>query len=131
PRRASPFSGVGSSPKNAHSSHSNSPVKTLPAPPSTRYSASLRKIDVTTIPRKREAFTLRALALLSLCLLASGAALALDPNRAITQYDLDSWRKKDGLPQRSVPAIARTRDGYLWVGTEEGLLRFDGAKFRL
>lgn len=86
---------------------------------------------MTTIPRKREASASRALALLALCLLASGAALALDPNRAITQYDLDSWRKRDGLPQRSVPAIARTRDGYLWVGTEEGLLRFDGAKFRL
>ena len=84
-----------------------------------------------TIPRKREPFPPRALALFALCLLASGAALALDPNRAITQYDLDTWRKKDGLPQRSVPAIARTRDGYLWVGTEEGLLRFDGAKFRL
>ena len=84
-----------------------------------------------TNPRKGNAFAPRAAALLALCLFASGAALALDPNRAITQYDLDSWRKKDGLPQRSVPAIARTRDGYLWVGTEEGLLRFDGVKFRL
>jgi ligand-binding sensor domain-containing protein len=61
----------------------------------------------------------------------TGPLFALDPNRAITQYGLDNWKKKDGLPQHSIPAIARTRDGYLWVGTEEGLLRFDGSKFRL
>jgi ligand-binding sensor domain-containing protein len=59
------------------------------------------------------------------------SACGLDPNRAITQYGLDLWQKRDGLPQRSVSAIARTRDGYLWLGTEEGLVRFDGAKFRV
>jgi ligand-binding sensor domain-containing protein len=58
-------------------------------------------------------------------------AAGLDSNRAITQYGLDLWQKRDGLPQRSVSAIARTRDGYLWLGTEEGLVRFDGAKFRV
>ncbi len=57
--------------------------------------------------------------------------MGLDPNRAITQYGLDLWQKRDGLPQRSVSAIARTRDGYLWLGTEEGLVRFDGSKFRV
>ncbi len=71
------------------------------------------------------------LVLLLAALVLPVRAFALDPNRAITQYGLDSWKKKDGLPQHSVPAIARTRDGYLWIGTEEGLLRFDGAKFRL
>ena len=64
-------------------------------------------------------------------LLVPHASRALDPNRAITQYGLDLWQKRDGLPQRAVSAIARTRDGYLWLGTEEGLVRFDGARFRV
>ena len=72
-----------------------------------------------------------ALVLALTALIPATPVLALDPNRAITQYSLDTWRKRDGLPQRAVSAVARTTDGYVWVGTEEGLLRFDGAKFRL
>src|SRR5215831_20929033 len=54
---------------------------------------------------------------------------ALDPARAITQYTHDAWRTEEGLPQNSVQAIAQTRDGYLWLGTQEGLVRFDGVRF--
>jgi PAS domain S-box-containing protein len=57
--------------------------------------------------------------------------LALDPSVAITQYGLSSWTTNDGLPQSSVSAIAQTRDGYLWFGTEEGLARFDGTRFAI
>lgn len=56
-------------------------------------------------------------------------AWALDPGRRITQYLRDHWQTEQGLPQNGVGAIQRTRDGYLWVGTEEGLARFDGVKF--
>src|SRR4029077_8209945 len=52
-----------------------------------------------------------------------------DPSRAVTQYVTQVWFAKDGLPQNSVYAIAQTPDGYLWVGTEEGLARFDGVQF--
>ena len=62
-------------------------------------------------------------------LLAGGQGLALDPNRAISQYSHQSWRNEDGLPQNTVFAIQQTRDGYLWLGTWEGLVRFDGATF--
>src|SRR5207248_5690469 len=48
---------------------------------------------------------------------------------ALTQYILAAWQTEQGLPQNSVYAIAQTRDGYLWLGTEEGLVRFDGARF--
>ncbi|MCI0747528.1 MAG: hypothetical protein L0Y58_19150 [Verrucomicrobia subdivision 3 bacterium] len=44
-------------------------------------------------------------------------------------YTVTSWRAEDGLPQNSVNAIAQTRDGYLWVGTYNGLARFDGVRF--
>ncbi len=56
-------------------------------------------------------------------------ALALDPSLQPSQYVLDNWQIPEGLPQTSVQAIARTPDGYLWVGTQEGLARFDGARF--
>ncbi len=62
-----------------------------------------------------------------LCLSCDG--FALDPSRKLTQYLLDSWEISEGLPQNSVQAILQTKDGYLWLGTQEGLARFDGVKF--
>ena len=56
-------------------------------------------------------------------------ARALDPTKAITQYVHTAWRTADGLPQNSVNRILETRDGYLWVGTQAGLARFDGVRF--
>src|SRR3990172_968007 len=54
---------------------------------------------------------------------------ALDPNKAITQYVHDVWQIEQGLPQNSVQDIVQTRDGYLWLATQEGLVRFDGVRF--
>jgi PAS domain S-box-containing protein len=45
------------------------------------------------------------------------------------EHVLESWQSDRGLPQNTVFAIARTTDGYLWLGTEEGLVRFDGVRF--
>jgi diguanylate cyclase (GGDEF)-like protein len=39
------------------------------------------------------------------------------------------WTSESGLPQNTIDAIVQTRDGYLWMGTEEGLVRFDGVRF--
>ena len=57
------------------------------------------------------------------------AALALDPHRSLRQYVHRVWQTEHGLPQNTVFAIAQTADGYLWVGTQEGLGRFDGVRF--
>jgi signal transduction histidine kinase/CheY-like chemotaxis protein/ligand-binding sensor domain-containing protein len=54
---------------------------------------------------------------------------ALNPRTLISQYASDHWRTRDGLPQASVGAIAQTKDGYIWLATEEGLVRFDGVRF--
>jgi ligand-binding sensor domain-containing protein len=54
---------------------------------------------------------------------------ALDPNKAFTQYTRTVWTQAQGLPQDSVKTIAQTPDGYLWMGTSEGLVRFDGYTF--
>jgi ligand-binding sensor domain-containing protein/signal transduction histidine kinase/CheY-like chemotaxis protein/HPt (histidine-containing phosphotransfer) domain-containing protein len=58
-----------------------------------------------------------------------GHARALEPSLQPSQYVLDNWQIPEGLPQNSAQAIARTPDGYLWVGTQEGLARFDGVRF--
>ncbi len=57
-------------------------------------------------------------------------AAALDPSRAITQYRPDRWTRRDGLPQMSVLCMLQDRAGYLWIGMQEGLARFDGVSFR-
>jgi diguanylate cyclase (GGDEF)-like protein len=56
-------------------------------------------------------------------------ATALDPAKAMTQYVHEVWGTGDGLPQNTITAIVQTRDGYLWLGTREGLVRFDGVRF--
>ena len=64
-----------------------------------------------------------------LLILVSFSAQALDPSLKLSQYVLDNWQILQGLPQSSAQTIARTPDGYLWVGTQEGLARFDGVRF--
>jgi two-component system sensor histidine kinase/response regulator len=54
---------------------------------------------------------------------------ALDPNKALSQYVHDAWQSDDGLPNSNITAVIQTRDGYIWVGTQEGLARFDGVRF--
>ncbi len=54
---------------------------------------------------------------------------ALSPEREITQYIHESWIDKDGLPVNTIVAVTQTPDGYLWLATEEGLVRFDGLRF--
>ena len=56
---------------------------------------------------------------------------ALDPNRPIGQYIITQWSSRDSFPGGAVHAIAQTPDGYLWIGAENGLVRFDGIAFRL
>src|SRR5262245_7433987 len=51
------------------------------------------------------------------------------PYLAVSQYQHDRWTTADGLPNHAIDWIARTPDGYLWLGTEGGLVRFDGVRF--
>ena len=47
----------------------------------------------------------------------------------LTQYIQKVWTNKDGLPQNSGRTLLQTTDGFLWIGTQDGLVRFDGASF--
>jgi ligand-binding sensor domain-containing protein len=66
---------------------------------------------------------------LIVALFAVTGAFALDSGRALTQSRLSVWANGSGLPQTTIDAIVQTSDGYLWIGTEEGLVRFDGMRF--
>src|SRR5262249_31862217 len=70
------------------------------------------------------------------CLLAclagfAGPAGAFEPHRAMSQYVYESWGPERGFPRGPVYAISQSSDGYLWIGTQDGLVRFDGVNFRL
>src|SRR5271155_3148488 len=67
------------------------------------------------------------LAVVALILCSSGLALA--PDRRISQYAHTAWRIQDGFFSGTPQAITQTADGYLWIGTEAGLVRFDGISF--
>jgi len=54
---------------------------------------------------------------------------ALDATRKPTQYTLQKWDAGTGLPHESIQALVQTPDGYLWMGTMGGLVRFDGVRF--
>jgi len=69
--------------------------------------------------------------LLLFILLASGASGAdFKPQREKPSYGLDFWREAEGLPQSRIRAMTQTRDGYLWLGTDSGLVRFNGTSFK-
>jgi signal transduction histidine kinase/ligand-binding sensor domain-containing protein len=61
-------------------------------------------------------------------LLCDPSALALDPALDVSQYAHTAWRVRDGFTKGAIFAIAQTPDGYLWLGTESGLVRFDGVR---
>jgi ligand-binding sensor domain-containing protein len=71
-----------------------------------------------------------AFVLVAVAVVACTSAWAVDPRVPLNELARDFWLTQDGLPQSSVSAILQSRDGYLWVGTQEGLARFDGVVFR-
>jgi len=64
-----------------------------------------------------------------LAALASPCAFALNPAETPANYIASRWDNEDGLPQDSIKAIFQTSDGYIWIGTNQGLARFDGLRF--
>ena len=67
--------------------------------------------------------------LLTLTLVLVRAACALNPSQEISQYGHTVWRIQDGVFPGAPQAITQTADGYIWIGTKSGLVRFDGVRF--
>src|SRR6266404_6084640 len=65
--------------------------------------------------------TSRRFLCLMICAVLGSNAFGLDPRKGLTQYTQTAWTQRNGLPQDAVGAIAQTVDGYLWLGTDEGL----------
>lgn len=61
----------------------------------------------------------------------SVSVFAIDPNRTLLQYVDNSWGTDKGFPGGTITSIAQTPDGYLWIGTDRGIMRFDGINFHL
>src|ERR1700676_4308575 len=66
---------------------------------------------------------------LLLFLFAASSVWAVDPSRHISQYAHSAWRVQDGVFSGAANTITQTADGFLWIGTQAGLLRFDGVRF--
>ena len=62
-------------------------------------------------------------------LLVGAQALALDPSKTVFQYNIQTWNRQNGLPFNRISSIVQTPDDYLWMGTQNGLIRFDGIDF--
>ncbi len=58
-------------------------------------------------------------------------ALAIDPSVPVARLLREAWSVPEGLPQATVRAVVQDGTGYVWIGTEEGLARFDGVRFRV
>ncbi len=66
----------------------------------------------------------------TLLIILSDVSFALNPNRTLKQYGFQLWRASTGLRASVINAILQTPDGYLWLGTDNGLYRFDGLQFK-
>jgi ligand-binding sensor domain-containing protein len=71
----------------------------------------------------------RIATLLTLTVLVPGSLSAIELARPSAAYSLEFWRETNGLPQSTVRSIVQTKDGYLWLGTRGGVVRFDGVRF--
>lgn len=70
---------------------------------------------------------LRRLVQVGLGLFLSAPLLfALDPSRSLFEYNIQTWNRQNGLPFNRIGALTQTPDGFLWMGTQNGLARFDG-----
>lgn len=91
--------------------------------------SALRAYSIRSVCRGKRCLVIGVLFLAAFSPQLVWSEIQLDPAKQIGQYTLDSWGANQGLPESSVLAIAQTPDGYLWLGTEAGLVRFDGLTF--
>ena len=91
----------------------------------------MRQFPTSLLGTRRGRQIASAAAASFLCAWLPARGFALDPARNVFQYNCRSWSRQNGLPANTVNAIAQTKDGYIWLGTSAGLVRFDGGEFKL
>ena len=85
-------------------------------------------MDVVVRARGRR-YNAVALGTLLAGMLLAPCAFALNPALDVSEYAHTAWKIREGFSKGTIVAIAQTEDGYLWLGTEFGLLRFDGVRY--
>lgn len=89
---------------------------------------ALRLRQMSQAARPNPALRMHVLLFACSALLCAQTTLALDPSLDIGQYAHTAWTVRDGFSLGNVYAMAQTPDGYLWLGSEFGLFRFDGVR---
>lgn len=92
-----------------------------------------RHLQIKSLATARSgALGFSSLLLVVLALVFAGTGwLVAATNKQSSNYVISTWQEEQGLPQRAITSIVQTRDGYLWLGTYNGLVRFDGVRFTL
>src|SRR6266481_5925092 len=83
----------------------------------------------TTAGSSRSAHVIAMVAFCAMVASLRGGPSAPDLPKSPGHYAVDVWQVEEGLPDNRITAIAQTPDGYLWFGTYNGLVRFDGVRF--
>ena len=86
------------------------------------------RLSAASVPCGQNAAESRVSSIALILLAWCGTAFALNPSLDVNQYAHKAWTIREGFFKGSVDAVAQTPDGYLWLGTEFGLLRFDGVR---
>jgi signal transduction histidine kinase/ligand-binding sensor domain-containing protein len=89
-----------------------------------------RKTD-RVLPQPVKSCPVTRLALLFALLIFGAPVFALEPTTPLASYGRQSWVIENGLPQNTVQVLLQARDGFVWLGTEAGLVRFDGNGFQV
>jgi len=80
---------------------------------------------------QKKSWSLRCHAATLFCfLLLTGRVFALDPAKSIFQFNCQNWTRQSGLPASKINTLAQSSDGFIWLGTQNGLIRFDGLEFK-
>src|SRR6187431_349274 len=92
--------------------------------------ARLRRLGVYMFLNRRSALlhSVLAVTILIACLSPEGV-VASGPAKGLDDFSVRTWNENDGLFASRISAIEQDADGYLWLGTDVGLVRFDGVRF--
>ncbi len=90
-----------------------------------------RILERNPVPAFKRAFRLirTTIALGLLLTFFCGQSFALNPDDRPADYSVAHWDTENGLPHNSIRQLFQSSDGYLWIGTQAGLARFDGLNF--
>ena len=98
--------------------------------PTSPYNYILRYLNVLFYKKRSVPIAYGLIAFIFYSLLCV-PSFALDPKKQISQYIIDQWTTKEGLPTNTLNYVYQSSDGFIWASTYNGLIRFDGIDFKI